>query len=263
MRWIPVAVVSALLLWAGPASAQWDPSASADLGAGYGDLALSQSILSNTRGGDGGGASKPTHRKQPKAPTARQLRALRYVPDPAVTAADNARVAQVLLASCPPDRVGCPANHAEIIDKYLPTGVLFDTFGKNVKELLGGSRRNLADVAAGFVVLIWATRHERADSDAVLTDAQTRGAKRFLRDTRRALARNRKIRRLPDAEQQRVAETLATVAQHGINLHRTYLVLGETAAADELRDYLRDVAEDWIGVDVGELRLTRRGFVRR
>jgi hypothetical protein len=41
--------VTLLLLSSAPALAQWNPGFTASLGCGYGNIALSQSILSNTR----------------------------------------------------------------------------------------------------------------------------------------------------------------------------------------------------------------------
>ena len=252
-----------MLFSAAPAGAQWDPSATADLGAGYGNLALSQSVLSNTReGGSGGGSAQRKKARKPKKPTVRQLRALRFAPDPAVAAANNARLAEVLLAACPPERTGCPANHAQIIAERLPTGEFLHTFGTNVKKLLGGSPRNVADAASGFVLLTWVIQRAEQGGRSSLTPAELAGARRFLRGTRDTLARSRKLRRLPDPEQQRLAETLGNVAQHGINLRATFLALGDPATAADVSGYLRDRAEDWMGIDVADLRLTRRGFVR-
>jgi hypothetical protein len=258
-----VAVVAVVLVSAAPAGAQFDPGATADLGAAYGDLALSDSILENTGDRRSGSGGKPGKRKRSTKPTAAQLRTLRFAPDPAVTAANNARVAEVLLAACPPERTGCPPNHEQIIAELLPTGVLHDLFGGNVETLLGGSRRNVADAAAGFVVLIWVTQRDEPGRPATLTSAQSAGARAFLRDTREALARSRRFRRLPDAKQQRMAETLGAVAQHGISLRRAYLEAGEVAASERVATYLRDVAKDWTGLDADDLRLTRRGFVER
>jgi hypothetical protein len=253
--------VAAVLMSAVVARAQWDPSATADLGAGYGALALSQSVLSNTRDGGSGGASKPKRRKKPRKATARQLRALRFAPDPAITQANHARLAEMLLAACPPERTGCPTNHAQIIAERLPTGQFLGEFGKNVKQLLHGSRNNVADAVSGFVLLSWVTQRAEPGRPDSLTAAETAGARRFLRDTRDALARSRKMRRIPDAKKQQFAEMLGNVAQHGINLQRTYLELGYPATADEVSAYLRDLTEDWLGIDVADLRLTRRGFV--
>jgi hypothetical protein len=68
---------------------------------------------------------------------------------------------------------------------------------------------------------------------------------------------------MPDAEQQRTAETLANVAQHGIALQYAYLGQGDTATAVIIAEYLRDVMRRWLKVDVDDVRLTRRGLVRR
>ena len=265
------AVAIALLLPPASASAQWDPSATADLGAGYGRTALSQSILTNTRdpGSGGGGSEKPKKRKakKPRKPTQRQLQTLRFAPDPAVTEANNARLADVLLATCPPEDTICPPNHAEIIAGLLPTGQFRASFARNLKALAGGSADNLADVAAGAVLLVWEAQRAEPGRQPGFTDAETAGAKRFLRGTRATLALNRRIRRMPDADQQEMAETLANVAQHGIALQAVYLgwdgSAPDTATAAIISTYLGDVVERWLGVDVDDLRLTRRGFVRR
>lgn len=263
-------VIAAVLLSCAPAQAQWDAGATADLGAGYGELAVSQSILSGARGGGSGGSGgsskgRPKDKKPKKAKkaTARQLRALRFTSAPAVTEANDARLAETLLAACPLDRVGCPTNHPQLIADGLPTGQFRRGFRTNLKQTMRGSDRNVADVASGFILLVWQTQRARADRPDQLTGAERTGARRFLSGTRGALALDKKLRARSDAEQQRIAETLANVAQHGISLHRAYLDLGEAGTAEDLRRYLRRLAQDWLDVDVKQLRLTRKGFVRK
>jgi hypothetical protein len=113
------------------------------------------------------------------------------------------------------------------------------------------------------VLLVWLAQRAEPDRPLGLTSAEVAGARRFLRGTRAALALNRRIRRAPDADKQRIVETLANVAQHGITLQHAYLELDDTAAGTIVAEYLADVVEGWTGVDVDELRLTRRGFVPR
>lgn len=259
--------IAFLLVAAAPAAAQWDPGASGDLGAGYGQTALSQSILSNTRdAGSGGGGSRQPKRnakKRQRKPTQRQLRTLRFAPDPVVTEVNNARLAGVLLATCPPERAYCPPSHADLIAGLLPAGQFRASFDRNLEALAGGSPNNLADVAAGAVLLAWEAQRSEPGRQPTFTSAEQAGAKRFLRGTRAALAVVGRIRRMPDADQQRVAETLANVTQHGISLQYAYLAQDDTATAVIVAEYLRDVMRRWLKVDVDALRLTRRGLLRR
>lgn len=252
------------LLAAPAAHAQWDPSASAMLGQGYGQNALSQSVMTNTfnaTGGSGGSGKKPSSKK-PKAPrkaTKRQLATLRFTPTAARTQANAAEISRILLASCPPEREGCPLDHAGLIAQGLTTGDHWTRYTDNVRTVVRGSERNLADAVSTFVILAWLAQQPTLD----LTAAQKQGARRTAADLRNQMALSAPIRRLSDTRKQRLAETLGSIAQHTLALRHAYTKIPMPDEAEKLTRYLRDVTEELASVDVAQLRLTRTGFARR
>jgi hypothetical protein len=253
----------AALAAAPAATAQWDPAASAMLGQGYGQNALSQSVMTNTfnsTGGSGGsGKTESKKPKPPRKPTKRQLATLRFTPTAQRTQANAAEISQILLASCPPDREGCPLDHAGIIAQGLNTGDHWTRYTDNVRTVVRGSERNLADAVSTFVILAWLAQRPTLD----LTAAQKQGARRVGADLRNQMALSAPIRRLSETRKQRLAETLGSIAQHTLALRHAYTRIQRPEEAEKLTRYLRDVTEELASVDVAQLRLTRTGFARR
>lgn len=251
----------ATLIVAPSAHAQWDPGASAMLGQGYGMNALSQSVMSNTFNASGkggsGGSSKPKKKAKPRKATKAQLAKLRFTPTAARTEANLPQISAVLLATCPPDREGCPIDHATIITDLLRDNRV--RFRANIRAVIRGSDRNLADAVTTFLVMAWAAQRPTLK----LTTAQTQGARATAADLRNQLALSAPARRLSDAKKQRLMETLGAIAQHSLALRHMYLQMGRTDQADKLTRHLRDVADDLTSVDVRDLKLTRKGFARR
>lgn len=252
----------ATLIAAPSAQAQWDPGATAMLGQGYGMNALSQSVMTNTfnsTGGSGGsgGSSKPKRQAKPRKATRAQLAKLRFTPTAARTQTNLPQISAVLLATCPPERTGCPLEHASIIAGNLADNNV--RFRDNVRTLVRGSERNLADAVATFVVMAWVAQRPTLD----MTAAQKQGARATGIELRNQLALNATARRLPEAKKQRLVETLAAIGQHTLALRHAYVQLGHTDEADKLTRYLREVADDLASVDVRDLRLTRKGFAKR
>ena len=213
------------------AQAQWDPGASAMLGQGYGMNALSQSVMSNTFNSSGkggsGGSSKPKKAK-PRKPTKAQLAKLRFKPTAARTEANLPHISAVLLATCPPDREGCPIDHATIIANLERDNRV--RFRANIREVIRGSDRNVADAVTTFLVMAWAAQRPTLE----LTTAQAQGARATAADLRNQLALSAPARRLSDAKKQRLMETLGALAQHSLALRHMYLQLGRTDQADKL-----------------------------
>jgi hypothetical protein len=246
----------AALVFAPAASAQWDPGASADLGQGYGMNALSQSVMTNTFNTTGRPRTK-AKAKKPRTPTRAQRAKLRFTPTAERTAANVPAITAVLLASCPPERAGCPVEHASIIADHLAENRT--RFRDNVRTLVRGSDRNLADAVATFVVMAWLAQRPTLE----LTAAQKQGARRTGTALRDQLALQAPVRRLPAAKKQRLVELLGAIAQHTLALRQAYVELGHPDEAEQLTRYLREVTEKLTAVDVTTLRLTRKGFARR
>ncbi len=247
------------------AQGQWDPGASAMLGQGYGQAALSQSVMSNafgssgTGGGSGGKGGKGKGKSAPKKPTKSQLNKLRFTPRAARTRANAAEISRVLLATCPPERTGCPVDHAGIVAAGVASGDHHVRFRSNLRTLLDGSDRNVADGVTGFLVLAWMAQRPSFD----VTSAQRKGLRRTARALREQMALSAPVRRLSDARKQRLVEVLGSLAQHTLALRHAYQQLGHPEQAEKLTRYLRDVAKDLTSVDVSQLKLMRSGLTKR
>jgi hypothetical protein len=115
---------------------------------------------------------------------------------------------------------------------------------------------NLGDVATGVLVL----SYKDVNGD---TSVPRRGKRALRRVVHDALASSRRIRRQSDAEQQTYAEELLQMAMlHSAGIH-VALDAGDPAAADERRDWMRAWVEDTLGLDVAEIKLTKRGLSAR
>lgn len=264
MRRLPVVLATALLVLAlAPvASAQWDPAATAQLGAGYGQNALAQSTMRNafgTSGSGSGSSSRPKPKPKPRKATRAQLRTLGFTPATATTSAHAQAIKDTLVASCPPDRYGCPLDHVAIAAQGVDSGDHRVRFRANIRTLVGGTDRNVADGIATFMVVAWLAQRPTLK----LTEAQAQGAKRLKADLRNQLALDPEVRRMPDASKQRLVELLGAIAQHSLSLRHAYGQLGQAEEGERLTRHLREVADELTSVDVRDLRLTRKGFVRK
>ena len=230
------------------------------LGQGYGMNALSQSVMTNTfnsSGGSSGGSNRTKKPKKPRKPTKAQLAKLRFTPTAANTEANVPQISAVLLASCPPEREGCPIDHAAVIAGNLRDNRV--RFRDNVRTLVGGTDRNVSDAIATFMVMAWVAQRPTLE----LTSAQKQGARAAGTDLRRQLALQAKVRRLSPARKQQLVELLGAIAQHSLALRHAYVQLGYPDQADKLTRYLRDVAWELTSVDVSRLKLARKGFAKR
>ena len=128
------------------AVAQWNPHFTASMGRGYGNIALSQSILSGTRR-LGTGATVRSNAPRAASLTPAQIdAALTYTADP--TQSDRIRVAMI-------DTMGGqnPATREQMTKAFADDAVLkeFD----RVMSANGYSSRNVADDMAALLVLCW------------------------------------------------------------------------------------------------------------
>lgn len=192
------------------------------------------------------GATKPSKpSKRARRPTVRQLAALRFEATAAVTQRNYQAVMDLLEPGYDPAAVVAE------FDRVL------GGFGDSMRAADVPLRPDdIADISAWTLLSAFAAYHDR-DSFG------DRGV-RALRDAaRRNLALDRRVRRLPDADKQQLAEMLEL---------RTILRISdlywgrqegdaarEQAALDELSAWI----DDLFGVELERVRFTRTGLVER
>ncbi len=121
----------------------------------------------------------------------------------------------------------------------------------------GYDSRNLADVFTAYLVLSWevvnaADAMQAADGVQAVRDA-----------VRQAFAANARMRALPDADKQTVAETLGYLAMVAVAAQRELAQAGNPVALAELREGVRKTARNLAGVDLGGVLLDDSGFTPR
>jgi uncharacterized protein DUF6683 len=235
-----LAVVAVALTFASPAAAQ-DPALPP-----Y-DYSQFDTLL-NTLGNPyrGGGDSKPAEKRKaaPKRPTADQRAALRFKPVPEITQGIYQKVA---------DETGWPLDH--VASQFDPAKATLRTA---LVDGAGWRAEDLGDVAAFGLVQAY-IRVNRAE-DANLPDRGLEWMRRAVRDD---LALQRPVRRLSDARQQEIAESLEIRVIFLISDVATAQLAGDAAAEADARAAFRTWAKETYGVDLAKLKLTRRGLVKR
>jgi hypothetical protein len=238
-----VMVAAAALTFASPAAAQ-DPALPP-----Y-DYSQFDTLL-NTLGnpylpaGDDKPAKKGKKRKAaPKRPTSDQRAALRFKPAPEITQAIYQNVA---------DETGWPLDH--VASQFDPAKATLRTA---LVDGAGWRADDLGDVTAFGLVQAY-IRVNRAED----ADLPGRGLEWVRRAVRDDLALQRPVRRLSDARQQEIAESLEIRVIFLISDVATAQLTGDAAAEDDARAAFRAWAKGTYGVDLAKLKLTRRGLVKR
>jgi hypothetical protein len=271
------------LLGSAPAPAQWNPSFTASLGRGYGNIALSQSILSNTRansrsagsGADGNGApdkgaatsgtgtasgfgaaanaatasgsaSAPDSARGPPslAADARGTPTLTYIPDQAVSDRMREQTIDALSRTLPQLR-------AQMEQSFAGNAVLkeFD----HRMSTRGYSSHDVADDMAELLLVSW-----EITTGGAAQGAQVQGAHRQVRDI---FLGNSRLRAMTNAERQEMAERIAYQVVISSSAHKEYLRSGDRAQLAGLQQAVATMLRQQ-GIDLTNLRLTPQGFHR-
>jgi hypothetical protein len=186
---------------------------------------------------------RPPDRGRPRVrpPTPAQLRSLRFRPRTAVTRRLYDQVSAE--SGLDPDHVETQLDAART--EYRR--VLIRRVGWRVADL--------GDAAAFSLLQAYLQVSEDAD-------APRAGLRLLRRAVRADLARQRAVRRLSDAGQQRIAETLELrtifLISNIVGAQRTGDAAAERAARRAMRRWARSV----FGIDLAGLALTKRGFTR-
>jgi hypothetical protein len=196
-------------------------------------------------------ATKPRKaRAKPEQPTRRQLRALRFRPSAAV----SADVRERLLTELVGDAQGPDADTGR---EMIASGNLLAQFHSALRRQRW-STRDVGDMYALAYIHCWMGVHEKPR----LSNAIAAGVRK---DLRRQLALDRGLARGGDAAQQERAEWIGqnTVAMLGAINAATRA--GDAESVEWHLDYLRERVDDFdlFRVDLTEIRLTKRGIVRR
>ena len=272
VRFAPI-VATLLLFGSAPALAQWNPGFTASLGRGYGNIALSQSILSNTRalgnsrnaggGADGNGApdkgaatsgtatasasaSAPgsVQRSASLAANARGTPTLTYIPDQAVSDRMREQTIDALSRTLPQLR-------AQMEQSFAGNAVLkeFD----HRMSTRGYSSHDVADDMAELLVVSW-----EITTGGAAQGAQVQGAHRQVRDI---FLGNSRLRAMTNTERQEMAERIAYQVVISSLAHKEYLRSGDRAQLAGLQQAVGTMLQQQ-GIDLTNLRLTPQGFHR-
>lgn len=207
----------------------------------YGSVALTQSILESTIDGAADqGSDRPAAARAQKPDWT-------VVYDPRVSRRVHDEYVSNLRRLVGPERAGAIDAHL----REQPAATQFDAFAAPY----GLERASLADVAAGYLALMWATANR--------TPAPTRAQVQGLRG--QILASDGRGIGVPAgaAQRQQLAESLIyrvsqVAVQREIARRR-----GDTALADAIADNARQMVRKDQGVDLRQMQLTQRGLERR
>lgn len=257
-----VAAIACACLLPLAAFAQYAPDASADLGTGYGQVALGQAALEGTRRLDRhqqGGAAQPashalqatlrralSHPAPAAEPPKAAIRTLSFVPDPAITAREQERTI-AFLRKRPGD--------AAAMEKAIRSGRLLGEFDRLLRRY-DHSPDNLGDVLAAYLILSWEIVNDR---DSTKVPAGQRAVRRQLIGPLAALP---KYASMSDADKQAQAERTAYMTMIAVGAYQQLKRSGDRAQLAALQRSVRDSVLA-SGIDLRRLELTDGGLVAR
>ena len=246
-------VVSTALLWILPAClcsdaalAQWSGRATASMGRSYGNLALSQSILSGTRRL---GEAAPLRRaaSPPALTTSAQIdAALSYTADPQRSERTRATMIEVMSGSD-------AALRAELERAFADNAVLKEF--ERVMSENGYSSRNIADDMTVLLQVSWETFSGSTASKAQIQGIRQQVLGIFLGTPA--------LRTMINAERQDWAERIAYQVVLGTLSRQEALRSGDPARIKQARQSAATMLLTQVGIDMSQLRLTEQGFRKK
>ena len=236
------------ILAASPAAAQLPTPDPAIYVPDYGAMIAQDTFLRQSLGQPGAAtrsAPKPKRKaKRPKPvprPTARQRATLKFGADPAVSDAVN----QFFL-----EHFAAPGVPAETVVADLNR---LREIGHSDLRHMRWNARHLADVATYVLLVSYGSVNDT-------TRLPPAGVKLLRRAVTDELARDKSVRRLSDAEQQRLGELLMLRVGYYVGWRNDHVAKGNPDGAETLRADLRRFVRSVYGIDVSAVRLTSRGF---
>jgi hypothetical protein len=229
------------------AVAQWNPHFTASMGRGYGNIALSQSILSGTRRLGRGAMVRPNAAARAASLTPAQIdAALTYTADPAQS--DRIRVAMIDIMG------GQNPAAREQMTKALADDVVLKEFDR-VLSANGYSSRNVADDMAALLVLCW-----EIYTGGSANKRQIEGARQ---QSRGIFLGNPALRTMANAERQEMAERIAYQFVISDTANQLALRSGDQAQQAQVRQSAAAVMRQRVNIDITRLQLTERGFSKK
>jgi Family of unknown function (DUF6683) len=217
--------------------AQWNPGATASLGMGFGQIALSQSILGNTRriGNDSPPAQVPA--KPASSPVK-----LTYSADPALSARTRTVVIDTLSRTSPQLR-------GQLEQAFAGNAVLrqFDSY----MSARGYSSHNIADDTAELLLLSW-----QIVTSGTPNSRQVQGVHQQIRAI---FLGTTKLVALRDAERQDMAERIAYQFMIVSSANRRLRKTGDPGQLARLQQQTAAAMRQQ-GIEISRLRLTDQGF---
>mgnify|MGYP001174086557 FL=1 len=174
----------------GAGDAQWSPSATYDLGVGYGQMALSQAAMNSARRMSEGSEKAFSNKDKPE-PIAEKAYDPTFTPDPTVSEAVKLRFARFYAGDD-------PSSQKIMIDK-VDSGAYQEHFQQRMADFGLGELNDLVEVSAARLVLLWELVHGRK-----ITALQAQAIREQLRSQ---FARDRWLRGMDDADKQELTET--------------------------------------------------------
>jgi hypothetical protein len=216
------------------------------MGRSYGNLALSQSILSGTRRLGDAAPSRPAA-SLPALTTSAQIdAAVSYTADPQRTERTRAKMIEIMSG-------GDAAQRAELEKAFADNAVLKEF--ERVMSENGYSSRNVAD---GMAVLLQASWETISGSTA--SKAQIKGIRRQVLDI---FLGTPALRAMTDAERQDWAERIAYQVVLSTIARQEALRSGDPARLKQVQQSVAAMLVAQVGIDMSRLRLTEQGFRRK
>jgi hypothetical protein len=240
---------AALFVWAlaclcsTAAVAQWSARSTASLGRGYGNIALSQSILSGTRR-LGAPTSGRANAPRPASLTPAQIEAaLTYTADPRQS--DRIRAAMIDTMSGQN-----PTTRADLEKAFADDAAL-----KEFERFMSGrgySSHNVADDMAELLVVCW-----EIFTDGTASKAQIQGTHQQIRGV---FLRTPALRAMTNAERQNMAERAAYQVEIAFLARQEALRSGDQVQLAQIRQSTAAMLLAQVGIDISRQRLTEVGF---
>ena len=242
---VPTACL-AVFLGTDAALAQWSGRATASIGRSYGNLALSQSILSGTRR-LGDAAPSPGSPAAPGLTTpAQTAAALNYATDP--------QHSERIRAEMITNMSGSDAALRADLEKAFADNAVLKEFDR-IMSASGYSSRNVADDMSVLLRFTWETFSGSTASKAEIKGIRQQVLGIFLGTPR--------LRAMTNAERQDMAERIAYHVVLGTLARDEALRSGDRARVTQVRQSAAATLQAHIGIDMSQLRLTERGFFKK
>ena len=223
-------------LHAHAAWAQWNPRFTASLGRNYGQLALSQSVLSGTRRANEDPAEPPPPSDDPDA-------SLIFTPDPELSSEIRAGVIEILSRQSPEFRWQ--------MERTFAGDAILKDFESFMRAHGGYSPHNVADCMAALLVISW-----EIITNSTASEVQMRGAHAQVRGI---FLNTRRLQEMTNAERQEMAEKSAYQVMIAKAARDQYQRQPNKKALEELQASATTVMQQQ-GIDLSQLTLTAQGF---